>query len=165
MSNVYVSIGSNLDRERNVRIALDLLRQRFGEICCSSIYETVPVGFLGALFYNLVVVFETTLSPEDVVAELKRIESQCGRERHQQKFSNRSVDLDLLLYDDLVLKKGKINIPRDEILRYAFVLEPLAELAPSLVHPELGVSYAQLWQDYDQQDEAQRRIDGLVETL
>lgn len=165
MSNVYISIGSNLDREQNVQKALQLLAQRFGKLHCSSIYETVPVGFSGALFYNLVLMFNTDLSPEDVVTELKQIENQCGRERNQPKFSNRSIDLDLLLYDDLILKKAKLKIPRDEILHYAFVLEPLAELAPDLKHPELGVSYAQLWDEYDKEDESQQRIDGLLEKL
>lgn len=165
MSSVYISIGSNVERENNVRKALDLLSQRFNPLHCSSIYETVPVGFSGGLFYNLVVMFYTDLSPADVVTELKHIENQCGRDRSQQKFSNRSVDLDLLLYDDLILKQGKVNVPRDEILNYAFVLEPLAEIVPQLKHPELGISYAQLWDDFDKHNASQQRIDGLLEQL
>ena len=165
MSSVYISIGSNVERENNVRKALKLLKQRFNTLHCSTIYETVPVCFSGALFYNLVVKFHSDLSPAEVVAELKHIEDQCGRDRTQQKFSNRSVDLDLLLYDDLILKQGNVNVPRDEIIKYAFVLEPLAEIAPQLKHPELGVSYEQLWNDFDKHNENQQRIDGLLETL
>jgi 2-amino-4-hydroxy-6-hydroxymethyldihydropteridine diphosphokinase len=165
MSIIYISIGSNVERENNVRKALYLLHQRFDALQCSSIYETVPVGFSGALFYNLVVMFYSDLSPADVVVELKQIENQCGRDRTQQKFSNRSVDLDLLLYDDLILKQDKVSVPRDEILRYAFVLEPLAEIAPQLKHPEIGINYTQLWDDFDKDDKSQQRIDGLLETL
>ncbi len=165
MSSVYISIGSNVERENNVRKALKLLKQRFNTLHCSSIYETVPVGFSGALFYNLVVRFDTDLSPTEVVAELKHIENECGRDRTQQKFSNRSVDLDLLLYDDLILKQGTVNVPRDEILSYAFVLEPLAEIVPQLKHPEIGISYTQLWDDFDKHNESQRRMDGLLEQL
>jgi 2-amino-4-hydroxy-6-hydroxymethyldihydropteridine diphosphokinase len=165
MSIVYISIGSNVEREMNVRKSLNLLKQRFSTIQCSSIYETVPVGFSGALFYNLVAMFDTDLSPADVVKELKQIENECGRDRTQQKFSNRSVDLDLLLFDDLILNQGKVNVPRDEILHYAFVLEPLAEISPDLKHPVLGISYLQLWNDFDKENESQCRIDGLLEQL
>jgi 2-amino-4-hydroxy-6-hydroxymethyldihydropteridine diphosphokinase len=165
MSSVYISIGSNVERENNVRKALKLLKQRFNALHCSSIYETVPVGFSGALFYNLVVRFDTNLSPTEVVTELKHIENECGRDRTQKKFSNRSVDLDLLLYDNLILKQGAVNIPRNEILSYAFVLEPLAELVPQLKHPELGISYTQLWDDFDKHNESQRRMAGLLEQL
>ncbi|MEE9413107.1 MAG: 2-amino-4-hydroxy-6-hydroxymethyldihydropteridine diphosphokinase [Methylococcales bacterium] len=165
MSSVYISIGSNVERESNVRKALKMLNQRFNTLHCSSIYETLPVGFSGALFYNLVAMFYTDLSPAEVVTTLKNIEDQCGRDRTQQKFSNRSVDLDLLLYDDLILKQGNVNIPRDEILHYAYVLEPLAEIVPQLKHPELGISYAQMWDNFDKHNENQQRIDGLLETL
>jgi 2-amino-4-hydroxy-6-hydroxymethyldihydropteridine diphosphokinase len=165
MSSIYISIGSNVERESNVRKALQLLTECFNTLHCSSIYETVPVGFSGALFYNLVVMFRTDLLPAEVVVELKQIENQCGRDRTQQKFSNRSVDLDLLLYDDLIINQGKVNIPRDEILRYAFVLEPLAEIAPQLKHPQLGINYAQLWKDFDKHNKNQQRMDGVLETL
>ena len=165
MSSVYVSIGSNLDREANIQKSLHLLDQRFNGLRCSSIYETIPVGFSGALFYNLVAMFNTQRTPAEVVAELKHIEDLCGRDRQQQKFSNRSVDLDLLLYDDLILEEGKVSIPRNEILHYAFVLEPLAELAPDLKHPQLGISYSRLWLEFNKYDESQRRIDGLLDKL
>ncbi len=165
MSTVYISIGSNVERDKNIRKALQLLIKRFNNIDCSSIYETIPVGFSGALFYNLVVMFETDLSPENVVAELKHIENQCGRVRSQQKFSNRSVDLDLLLYDDLILNQNKVNVPREEILEYAFVLEPLAELVPDLKHPQLDISFSELWKNYEKETKSQQRIEGMVEKL
>ncbi|MCH9699455.1 MAG: 2-amino-4-hydroxy-6-hydroxymethyldihydropteridine diphosphokinase [Gammaproteobacteria bacterium] len=165
MSTVYISIGSNLEREKNVAQSIRLLNEHFDHLHCSTIYETVPVGFEGGLFYNLVVRFETELSPEDVVNALKSIETTCGRIHNQKKFSNRSLDLDLLLYDDLVINQGKVNIPRQEILDYAFVLEPLAEIAPDLIHPQIGKSYAELWQAFDQSDQAQRPLTGLLERM
>ena len=84
---------------------------------------------------------------------LHRIEEDYGRERSGPKFSSRTLDLDLLLYDDLVLDESGLQIPRDEILQRAFVLWPLAELAPDLKHPVNGKSYAQLWLDFDKRKE------------
>lgn len=149
MARVYVSIGSNIDRDRNVAAALAGLRREFGELQQSTIYETQAVGFEGDAFYNLVVGFDTEQSPHEVAAMLHRIEDQHGRQRHGGKFSARTLDLDMLLYDDLVLEADDLNLPRREILEYAFVLRPLAEIAAERRHPLAGVSYAALWDDFD----------------
>lgn len=149
MARVYVSVGSNIDRERNVETALRSLAREFGELQQSRIYETAAVGFEGAPFYNLVVGFDTSLSPQQVAEALRRIEDQQGRNRSGGKFSDRSMDLDLLLYDDLVLDEPGLTIPRPEIAHYAFVLRPLAEIAGELRHPITGFSVSAMWDAFD----------------
>jgi 2-amino-4-hydroxy-6-hydroxymethyldihydropteridine diphosphokinase len=152
MTRVYVSIGSNIDRERHVRAAVNALEARFGRIQSSSVYETVAVGFEGDSFYNLVVGFDTDAKPQEVVQELRAIEDRNGRVRAGERFAARTLDLDLLLYDDLILEEGRLQLPRDEITRYAFVLKPLAEIAGTLRHPLTGKTYAQLWAEFPRKD-------------
>jgi len=149
MARVYVSIGSNVDRERNVTAALLVLGTVYGALERSPTYETQAVGFKGDPFYNLVVAFETGQTPQQVAQELHRIEDEHGRQRSSGKFSDRTLDLDLLLYDDLVLDEPGLKLPRPEILEYAFVLRPLAEIAADRKHPQNGFTFAQLWDAFD----------------
>ncbi len=149
LARVYVSIGSNIDREHHLAAALQSLQQQFGELTKSTVYETEAVGFVGERFYNLVVGLDTGLSPRDVARVLRGIEDRHGRRRQGGKFSARTLDLDLLLYDDLVLDEDDLKIPRPEILDYAFVLRPLAEIAGERRHPVAGSSYRALWDAFD----------------
>lgn len=149
MAYVYISIGSNVDRDQNIRSALDMLRTEFGELEQSRVYETAAVGFEGQAFYNLVVGFETMQEPVSLVEILREIENDHGRVRQGKKFSDRTLDLDLLLYDDEIIDEGKLQIPRDEILKYAFVLGPLAEIAGDKLHPVERQSYQVLWDNFD----------------
>lgn len=149
MAKVFVSVGSNIDRERNVDAALQALREAYGELACSRTYETQAVGFEGDPFYNLVVAFETGQSPQAVAERLRDIEDANGRQRSQAKFSSRTLDLDLLLYDALVLDEDGLHLPRKEILEYAFVLKPLAEIAGEMKHPVTGFSFAAIWDAFD----------------
>jgi 2-amino-4-hydroxy-6-hydroxymethyldihydropteridine diphosphokinase len=149
MARIYISIGSNIDAEKNIRGAVQALCEQFDTLLISSVYESEAVGFEGDKFLNLVVGADTDASVRDVSEVLHRIEDQFGRERSGPKFSSRTLDLDLLLYDDMVLHEDGIQIPRDEITQNAFVLWPLAELVPQQCHPESGVSFAKLWEDYD----------------
>lgn len=149
MTRLYVSIGSNIERDSNIRAAVQALRKRFGALTLSQVYESQPIGFEGANFYNLVAALDTDESPEAVNEILHDIERRLGRERGAARFTSRTIDLDLLLYGDLVRHDAEMQIPRPEITGYACVLRPLAEIAPRLTHPETGLTYAEMWMKYD----------------
>jgi len=154
MARVLVSIGSNIEREKNIRGALDSLQSRYGDLVISTVYETRAVGFDGDNFFNLVAAFETEESPLEVTGNLHAIEGQHGRDRQGPGFAARTLDIDLLLYDDLVLDYNGVKIPRDEITYYAFVLKPLAEIAGNLKHPVTGKTFAELWAAFDDHEQA-----------
>jgi len=149
MPRVYVSVGSNIDREKNVDAALERMKADFGELECSRTWETTAVGFEGDAFYNLVVAFDTDMPAQELARQLHRMEDDLGRDRSGGKFSSRSIDLDLLLYGDLVLDEDGLVLPRPEILEYAFVLQPLAEIAGDMKHPVNGFSFSMLWDQFD----------------
>jgi 2-amino-4-hydroxy-6-hydroxymethyldihydropteridine diphosphokinase len=154
----YISIGSNIDKDKHIPASLRALEQAFGELTTSSIYESEPVGFTGDAFYNLVVGFDSDLEVKAVAKQLRQIELDNGRARDSQKFSARTLDLDLILYGNLIFNDGRLQIPRDEIEHYAFVLEPLAEIAPTLKHPISHLSYAELWDKFDKTSLKQKRV-------
>jgi 2-amino-4-hydroxy-6-hydroxymethyldihydropteridine diphosphokinase len=158
MARVYVSIGSNIDREQNIDAALRELAADYGELEHSSVYESDAVGFDSAPFYNLVVGFRTDESPRVIQESLHAIENRHGRLR-TAALSARTLDLDLLLYDDLVMSEGKLVLPRNDIDRYAFVLAPLAEIAGTALHPVNGISYAELWAAFDDSRQVLTRVD------
>jgi len=149
MAQIYISLGTNINRDFYLNQGLNTLQQVFGELTLSSLFESEAVGFSGSNFYNMVIGITTSLTVTEAALALRKIEFDNGREQNAKKFSPRTLDLDLLLYDDLVLDKP-VQIPRDEITKNAFVLWPLAEIAAQLKHPLLQQSYQQLWQEYDQ---------------
>ncbi len=149
MSRIYISIGSNIEAEKHVRLAVAELQQHYGEVLLSSVYESEAVGFEGDNFLNMVAGVDTDESVQTVSVVLHDIEDRHGRLRDGPRFSARTLDLDLLLYDDLVINEDGLQIPRDEITKNAFVLWPLAELDPGFRHPVNGQSIAELWENYD----------------
>ena len=149
MALIYLSLGRNVEAQRNIEAAMDALADTFGELIISSVYESEAVGFDGDSFYNLVVGIHSDLGVGELSKILKTIEDQQGRDRSAPKFGARSLDIDILTVDDRVGVIDGIAIPRDEILKNAFVLQPLAEIAPATVHPQNGLTYQQLWQDFD----------------
>jgi len=147
-TQVYVSVGSNIDPERNVRFALQALEEQFAPLNVSTIYRSAAVGFDGDDFLNLVVGFMTVMEVEELDKLLTRLERDAGRQPGGPKFAARTLDLDLLLYGDLVLDRDGLRLPRPEIRKYAFVLQPLAELAGGMTHPETGETIAAMWEGF-----------------
>lgn len=143
MAQVYLSLGSNIQRKKNIRSALQHLQQTFGKLNVSAIYETAAVGFMGDPFFNLAVGLSTTLTPQQVATRLKAMEDKHLRIRSKVKFSARTLDIDLLLYDQHILHP-EMDVPRNEITRYAFVLFPLAEIAANIIHPQYNKTIAEL---------------------
>jgi 2-amino-4-hydroxy-6-hydroxymethyldihydropteridine diphosphokinase len=164
VSLLHLNIGSNQDKRKNIRLALASLESNFTKITTSSLYESPSEGFSGSNFYNIGVNVETDKTINDVVNILHDIENSLGRDRNLPKFSSRIIDLDLVLYDDDI--NDKLNIPRRDILKYAFVLAPLAELNPNDIHPQERISYLALWKVFQSTKELdlnQYNIDKLFD--
>lgn len=158
MSTACLSLGSNLAPETHLRAAIAALRARFGAVRVSSVYRTRAVGFDGADFFNAAAVIDTDLDPPALDAWLHALEDAHGRDRSGPRFGDRTLDLDLVLYDDRVLDgPGHLRVPRDE-LRHAFVLRPLAEIAPDIVEPRSGRTLAELWAASPERDAAMERV-------
>ncbi|MDD5036968.1 MAG: 2-amino-4-hydroxy-6-hydroxymethyldihydropteridine diphosphokinase [Methylococcaceae bacterium] len=156
MVKVFLSLGSNVEREKHIPEALSDLESLFGTLTVSSLYESEPVGFEGDPFYNLVVMFETERPLDEIAGKLREVEIAHGRTGQSRKFESRRLDIDLILYGDRVTEEGRL--PREEITQYAFMLEPLAEIAPQQQHPVLGKSFACLWAAFDKDQLKQKRV-------
>ncbi|OOG49546.1 2-amino-4-hydroxy-6-hydroxymethyldihydropteridine diphosphokinase [Rhodanobacter sp. C01] len=145
MAQVYLSLGSNLEPRRYLPAAITALRDRFGAISVSPAYRSKSVGFDGADFINLAVGLDTDLSPEALNDWLHALEDRHGRRRDVPRYSDRTLDIDIVFYGALVLDgPGHLQIPRKE-LRHAFVLRPIADIAPTFRHPLSGLSMTELW--------------------
>ncbi len=156
---MFVSAGSNVEPEKHLGMACRELARRFGRLRLSRVYRNPAVGFEGADFLNLVIVFTTVEPPEAVVAELERLHELAGRIRGPDRYSPRTLDLDLLLYGDRVIDDAGIRVPHRDIERYAFVLRPLAELAPRLQHPVTRQTMADMWAGFDQEAHPLERVE------
>lgn len=159
MARVYVSVGSNIERERHVHSGIAALHAAFGLLTLSPVYESKAVGFDGDDFFNLVVGFDTGQPVRAVAETLRGIERAHDRDRRAPRFSSRTLDLDLLLYDDEVRKDGDLKLPREEITRYAFVLGPLAEIAGERRHPVLHRRFSELWAEFDKDAQPMRQVE------
>ena len=141
--DIFLSLGSNIEPEKNINFAKEQLQIKYGKLLISSVYKTKAVGFKGDDFLNLVIKTSTSDSPETVIDYLHYIEKQTGRETGTGQFNSRTLDIDLLLYGDLI--DASLNLPRDEILEYDFVLEPLVEIFPEGIHPIEKRSYKEIF--------------------
>ena len=164
-SLVSFSIGSNIDREKNVALAVKALMQKFTDVRFSPIYVTEAVGFKGDDFFNLVGQFKTMLELEQVRAFFHQLEQQSGRSASHQPFEDRTLDLDLLLFDDLSDPNESMKLPHPDILVYDFVLMPLSKMMPDFIHPQTGQTLAELWAQRTPKhrfSEADLQIDDLL---
>lgn len=146
MAKIFLGIGSNIEPARHLRLAITELERRFGSVERSPVYRNAAVGFDGEEFLNMAVAVRSGLSPQAVVAQLEEIHDLAGRSRGGAGPDARTLDIDLLLYDDRISGGSDgIELPRRDVLEYDFVLRPLAELAPAFVHPQTGRSLAEHW--------------------
>lgn len=149
MPVVYLGLGSNVDPEENLRLGVNELRRRYGDLVISSTYQNAAVGFEGDDFWNLVVGFESDDGPASIHDEIEVIHGLAGRRRGTDQYSSRPLDIDLLLYGDLVIDEPPMRLPRSDVLAYSFVLRPLSEIAPGFVHPATGRKLQDHWQECD----------------
>jgi 2-amino-4-hydroxy-6-hydroxymethyldihydropteridine diphosphokinase len=149
MPDVYVAAGSNLQPGLRLREALALLKSEFGALRVSPAYRNAAFGFEGEDFVNLGLGFTTGLSPQQVVERLQSVEVRCGRPRDAPKWAARAMDLDIVLYGNLVCKEPGLILPRPDLVRRAYMLKPMVDIAPDVVHPTLGRSLAEIWADHD----------------
>lgn len=152
MGKAYLSLGSNVDPERNLASALSALRARFGELVSSPVYRTAAIGFEGPDFLNSAAIIDSDLDAHALNDWLHTLEEEHGRDRSGPRFGDRPLDIDIVFYDDLVIDDTEnasgperaLRLPRPE-LRHAFVLKPLADIAPDFVDPVSGTTLADLW--------------------
>jgi 2-amino-4-hydroxy-6-hydroxymethyldihydropteridine diphosphokinase len=153
MTRVYLSLGSNIEPEQHLRAAIDDLHAQFGDLIVSTTFRTEAVGFNGPAFLNLAVGLDTDWTPEDLDRWLHVLEDRHGRRRDVERYSSRTIDIDIVLFGDLIVRgPGNLEIPRDE-LKHAFVLAPLSEIAPDARHPQSGKSMAELWRAHPEHDQ------------
>jgi len=152
MARIYLGLGSNIDARNNLRLAVRELQRRFGELELSPVYQSPPLGFEGDDFLNAVAGLDTDLPPEEVLRQLEEIHVIAGRQRDTQKLVSRTLDIDLLLYGQLVVDTPGLRLPRSDVLEYGFVLRPLAELAPDTVHPVTLCRVIEHWRDFQARD-------------
>lgn len=162
MTTVYLGLGSNIDAEKNLRLAVGELRRLYGELTLSPVYKSAPVGFQGPDFLNLVVALETDAAPMEVIDQIERIHGLAGRSRGPDKFSSRPLDIDLLLHGDMIEPAPPLRLPRRDILDYGFVLRPLADIAQDLLHPVSGRTIAEHWREFDVDSQPMTLVDVIL---
>ncbi|MCE7951920.1 MAG: 2-amino-4-hydroxy-6-hydroxymethyldihydropteridine diphosphokinase [Xanthomonadales bacterium PRO7] len=161
MTRAWLSLGSNLEPEANLRAALRELHGRFGDIIISPVYRFPAIGFDGPDFLNLAAGIDTDVGVSVLNDWLHALEDRHGRRRDVPRFSSRTLDVDIVLFGDQVVKgPGNLEIPRPE-LKYAFVLKPLADIAADAKHPVLGKMIGQLWHEFPKEKDHSTRVADL----
>ena len=159
MTHVVLSLGSNIDPDKNIRFAIEKITEQFGVTELSPVYKTASVGFEGHAFLNLVLGFYSAEQLLKIRDKLRGIEILAGRIRGKKSFADRILDIDVVLFGNHYLQLEGFNIPRDEIEKYAYVLKPLSDLYPDLIHPVTGLTYESMWKNFDSSAQILSKID------
>ena len=146
---VFIGIGSNLNKIKNIKSCLLKIKNDYKNVKLSPVYETKSMGFDGPNFYNLVCSFNTTEDIYKLKERLNEIELDHGRNLNETKYSSRTLDIDILYYDNLILVDDKIKIPRKEIIEYDFVLRPLIDIDAEFIHPVLLIPNNKIEEKHD----------------
>lgn len=149
MTDLILSLGSNVNKVHNLTAGLKRLQELFGELFCSSWYESDAAGFTGDSFYNLVVVAKVNIPLDQIILLLKNVEIEFGRDMDAPKFSQKTLDIDILCFGGLVGEFFNVELPRPEIIESIYVLQPLCEMLPNSVHPKLGKTYHQVLEEFE----------------
>ena len=157
-TEVFLSLGSNIDPEKNLKYACRELKKAFGNIQISSVYRNKPIGFEGNDFLNMVVKVKSTYSPNEILDCLRGLEATTGRDIGTGAFDSRALDIDMILFGDLVHPDKPFKIPRNDIELYSFVLCPLAEIEPDGIHPVIGKTFKDLWASFDQAEHPLNKV-------
>ncbi|MBV9914088.1 MAG: 2-amino-4-hydroxy-6-hydroxymethyldihydropteridine diphosphokinase [Sinobacteraceae bacterium] len=163
MPDVYVALGSNVEPEKHLRLASQELRRQFPGTRFSAWYRNAAVGFQGADLINSVAVFVTELPLAELIQRLHAIEELCGRPRDAPRWAPRSMDIDVLLYGSLICQQPRLQLPRPDLLKRAYMLGPLAELAPRVLHPSTGLTIADHWERFDREAHPMQRIEPTID--
>lgn len=154
MTKVFIAAGSNVEPEKNLASACAQILRNWPDAFFSRAYRNAAVGFDGPEFINLVLGFTTDQPLDAVIAQLRDIETRCGRPRLAPKWASRSMDLDVLLFGDRVEKTADYTLPRPDMLKRPYMLGPMAEIAPDVVHPTAGKTIGALWEGFDRDGHA-----------
>jgi 2-amino-4-hydroxy-6-hydroxymethyldihydropteridine diphosphokinase len=157
-TEVFLSLGSNIDPEKNLKYACRELKKAFGNIQISSVYRNKPIGFEGNDFLNMVVKVKSSFNPNEMLDFLGRLESATGRNIGTGAFDSRSLDIDMLLYGNLVHQEKPFQVPRIDIELYSFVICPLAEIEPDGIHPISGKTFKDLWESFNQEEHPLNKV-------
>ena len=157
-TEVFLSLGSNIDPEQNLKYACRELKKAFGNIQISSVYRNKPIGFEGNDFLNMVVKVKSTFNPNEMLDFIRGLEAATGRDIGIGAFDSRTLDIDMLLFGSLVHPEKPFKIPRNDIELYSFVLCPLAEINPDGIHPVTGKAFKDLWENFDQEEHSLNKV-------
>ena len=149
MTKVFFGVGSNIKPEENIVLAVREIKDIFDDVIVSPVYKNKSVGFEGNDFLNLVISCSTKMSVYDIGDFIEQVHNLSGRKKKSNKYLSRTLDIDLLMFGDHIIQDSKIHIPRDDILKYSFVLKPLVDIAPESIHPITKSSFSEHWDEMD----------------
>jgi 2-amino-4-hydroxy-6-hydroxymethyldihydropteridine diphosphokinase len=153
-TRVYVAAGSNVEPEQNLARACGEIALTWPDAVFSPAYRNKAAGFDGPDFINMVLGFSTADPIEKVLARLRDIETLCGRPRNAPKWASRAMDLDVLMFGACIAKTADYTLPRPDLLKRPYMLGPMAQIAPDVIHPTAGKTIGELWQEFDREGHA-----------